>query len=529
MRRVLYIIVVVSVCVFCAATQSFAFYSNDPVSVNSQLQEPVPEIIVNGSSTTYVQYYVVQTFGSSAPNTFLFKITFTVPSSSSVIFRIDHKQFVCINSTAPAGVSYTVDEYDVASGQFIEGYSFTSSSESYLLLSGYTSAFKFRAGYFPIRSGNYDQDVFCFPITNISVSSSSQGSTSHQVWNTNSPSFVQWFTPSSDVVIRSKIPQPLSDLRHMYFADDTYLYQINLTYPVLYQSVGLNGSSVNGVQLTADTFFDQCYVELQKRDISHVNLNVVNRTEQSFKVYISKYDVMSGEFISQSQFTIQPLDSNGDPVIETIPIEVLNANTSGLWYTGFVNTDGLDAFDKLKISWSDTIDYSTDFESIILLLRSLESDILTVNSNLSSIKTVLDTFYSLVNNGISWLESVFYDNLNNKWTVTNNHILSIYNLLNESEETVPIEADTSGVAAMESAKNDLVVTNASGQVVDAGDAAAVGLSEAAQQIGEIAQPVSTINQLMQTIVFDKPKLLLPVIVALGLGLMVTILGKNKSD
>lgn len=162
-------------------------------------------------------------------------------------------------------------------------------------------------------------------------------------------------------------------------------------------------------------------------------------------------------------------------------------------------------------------------------MRSLESDILTVNSNLSSINTVLDTFYSLVNNGIAWLESVFYDNLNNKWTVTNNHILSIYNLLNESEETVPIEADTSGVAAMESAKNDLVVTNASGQVVDAGDAAAVGLSEAAEQIGEIAQPVSTINQLMQTIIFDKPKLLLPVIVALGLGLMVTILGKNKSD
>lgn len=93
-----------------------------------------------------------------------------------------------------------------------------------------------------------------FPITNISVTSSSQGSTSHQIWNTNSPSFVQWFTPSSDAIIRSKIPQPLSDLRHMYFADDTYLYQINLTYPVLYQSVGLNGSSVNGVQLTADTF-----------------------------------------------------------------------------------------------------------------------------------------------------------------------------------------------------------------------------------------------------------------------------------
>lgn len=152
-----------------------------------------------------------------------------------------------------------------------------------------------------------------------------------------------------------------------------------------------------------------------------------------------------------------------------------------------------------------------------------------ISSTSEDILEEIQSFYTLVSEFYTWFKGTFYDNLNSKWTFTNNYLVSIYNLLNETDETMEIEDDTSGVAAMESAKNDLVVTNAAGQTVDAGDAAAVGLSEAAVQIGEIAQPVGTINSLMQSIVFDKPKLLLPVIVALGLGLMVTILGKNKSD
>lgn len=341
-------------------------------------------------------------------------------------------------------------------------------------------------------------------------------------------------------VIRSLIPRPLGTSCTMYIADHSYLYSIFVGVP---QQFEFNGhiSTDDPNHFFGDNYnvFDVTF----SASGSSLNFVITNRATFSYNVIVTKYDVVDGSFVSSSVHAVTSATNTETPGVSRFSISLSDPSTYGIYQSGFFARSHSVSFPELRISWSDTIDYSLDFfvirqglVTIVEGINTTNSSLATANSTLSSIFSTsqqilsqLQSFYSLVSDHFTWFKTTFYDNLNQKWTFTNNYLVSIYNLLNETDETMTIEDDTSGVAAMESAKNALVVTNASGQAVDAGDAAAVGLSEAAQQIGEIAQPVGTINQLMQTIVFDKPKLLLPVIVALGLGLMVTILGKNKSD
>ena len=364
--------------------------------------------------------------------------------------------------------------------------------------------------------------------------------------------FVTWFDPDNPPyvppddpidptsVVRSLLPRPLGTTCTFYIADHLYLYSIFVGVPQQFEYNGII-SDIDPNHITGDNYnvFDLTF----KSSGSTLNFTITNRAEFSYNVIITKYDVVDGSFISSQPHSVVSATDSSTPGVLRFSVELSDPSSYGIYQSGFFARSHSVPYPELRISWSDTIDYSLDFfvirqglvtivqnqVSMISNFQTANSTLSTISSTSSSILSKLTAFYNLVDSNFTWLKTTFYDNLNNKWTITNNYLLSIYNLLNETDETMTIEDDTSGVAAMESAKNDLVVTNAAGQAVDAGDAAAAGLSEAAQQIGEIAQPVGTINQLMQTIVFDKPKLLLPVIVALGLGLMVTILGKNKSD
>lgn len=341
-------------------------------------------------------------------------------------------------------------------------------------------------------------------------------------------------------VIRSRIPRPFGNAVTMYIADHLYLYAIYVGVPQQFEQFGYNQTN-DPTKYQGDNYniYDVSFVSSG----SALQLTIKNRAQFSYNVIISQYDIVDGSYVTSVIRAITVASDPDTPSVNIMTISLSDPSTYGIYQSGFFARSQIVGFPELRISWSDTIDYSLDFfvirQGIVSIVEGIattnnslstaNSTLTTISSTSASILTQLQAFYTLADDNWYWFKNTFYIVMSNKWNITNQYLLAIHKLLIETDETMTIEDDTSGVASMESAKNDLVITNAGGQPVDAADAAAAGLSDAASQIGEIAQPVSTINTLMQTIVFDKPKLLLPVIVALGLGLMVTILGKNKSD
>lgn len=524
MKRIFYISLC-SLILFVSVSPlfSFGYYSSDPIIVDSPLQEPVPEINVVGSNTTYVQYYVRQYYESTVPETSLYKLTFTIPSSESVLFRLDNAYSVSVLSSAPTGIAYTVSKYDLATGAFQEVYNLTSSN--HFLLSGYNSSFQFRVGNFILPSLYSNNDGFGYPITNIQTTSASQGSNSYHNWDTNHSPFIKWYEAPADSVIRSRIPQPLSDLHHMYFADDLHLYQLNIDFPTFYQSVGLQANS-----LTASEFFDQCYVELKKRDATHVTITIKNRSEHSFNAYLSSYDVVTGEYIQTTKLPVSGVStSSGDEVVVDYSVALDDPIHKGIWYTGFLNTDGLLDFDKLRISWSDTIDYSSDLQSINSLLGYIESDLLNISTTVSDIESFLhqvkasiDSIYSLLDTNFLWFKNTYFNTIINKWDITKVQLDSIIELLQgNSETTYPVDSSVSdSVEDYVSQENELF-TNFD----QAGDQADAVFDEAISQFSANSNGFSFIRMILETFVFSIPSSYIIVFVSLTFGLVIMIIGR----
>lgn len=353
--------------------------------------------------------------------------------------------------------------------------------------------------------------------------------------------FVTWDyvdpgTPGDDptegqYIVRSRIPRPIGNGINYYLADHMNLYGIYVAYPPAYETQGKIDTVLN--EYEGDTV-NQFYCNLSGVS-GNALLTFTNKSDYPVNVYINKYDVITGAYVSNYSATVNA-GSVDQPSVHTHTLNLNSATTYGIYQSGFLSRDGITVFPVLRISWSDTIDYTSDILSIengvnqiVGSASSAVSILGGISSTTQSILSQIQAFYTLVADNWTWLKTTFYNTLNQKWDITNSYLLSIYNLLNETDETYLIDADTSQLNEMESAKNALVVTDQNGNNVDPAQAAAVGLSEAASQIGSLSTPVQTINGLMQSIVFDKPILLLPLIVGLGLGLMVTILGKNKSD
>lgn len=110
-----------------------------------------------------------------------------------------------------------------------------------------------------------------------------------------------------------------------------------------------------------------------------------------------------------------------------------------------------------------------------------------------------------------------------------NYLDLIYKVLSQDGEEVTINQDQSDFDEVQSAKDGLAVTDSSGQTVDAAAQASEAFSDANKGIEDLAAPISSINDNIMQNVFFEPILLVPIVVALALGLLITILGKNKSD
>ena len=123
-----------------------------------------------------------------------------------------------------------------------------------------------------------------------------------------------------------------------------------------------------------------------------------------------------------------------------------------------------------------------------------------------------------------------YEPMWEEWkTQQERYLQRIIALLEQTGEAETINADESQKNEMQSARDALAVTDENGSKVGAGEAAGQALSEAAEEFDKVGDGVEAVNGIMNNILFKQPIVLLPLIVALGLGIVVTVLGKNKSD
>lgn len=112
----------------------------------------------------------------------------------------------------------------------------------------------------------------------------------------------------------------------------------------------------------------------------------------------------------------------------------------------------------------------------------------------------------------------------------NQYLELIYQALTESEEEpATIADDMSAYDEMQSAKDALQVTDENGSEIDAAEQVEIAFSEAASGMADLSDGVQSVNGLISDLLLVHPYVIIPLIVALALGLVVTILGKNKSD
>lgn len=108
---------------------------------------------------------------------------------------------------------------------------------------------------------------------------------------------------------------------------------------------------------------------------------------------------------------------------------------------------------------------------------------------------------------------------------------NIYNVISatESAEDVTIDNNIEAASELTEVIDALQPTDENGSKINTADVVSERFSDAGAYIGDMRDGGTAINQLIDTFFFSSPFFYVPVIVALALGLLITILGKNKSD
>lgn len=108
--------------------------------------------------------------------------------------------------------------------------------------------------------------------------------------------------------------------------------------------------------------------------------------------------------------------------------------------------------------------------------------------------------------------------------------IAIYEAITgENIEYTTVAPNTESIEEAQEALDALKVTDQYGNEITPDVAASRSFGEAMQAMTELQRPIIQINSLMNELIFTHPVIFAPVLLALALGLLVTILGKNKSD
>lgn len=501
MKRISFVFVFIILFIMLSPILTIAADSPAPV-INSDIQRPVPSFYSDGIYDHYTAYYITYKSGRS-PEYEMYEVNFHINHGEDVIFALGTYNY-SFSSLSNSLTPDSINVYNAINGQILQSVSASlngPASGTNSTLRGYYY-FTANGGLIP-NNGQNCTDSFLIA-DNITV----QGNNT-KWFSTNE--FINWFYPHNNDVIRSTIPQPLSDLRHMYFADHLYLYQLNVDYPVLYNSVGINANN-----LTSSEFFDQFYISFEKNNSTSVIIKLINRTEYEFNVHMSMYDIVSGEFVSTTTYPILPIQPSGNPSQATIGITVNDPVEYGLWYTGLLNVDGLNFFDKLQISWSDTIDYSQDFVLIRNLLEQIYNKIDNIDSNLNGLYVLLSTNWD-------WFKTLYYNSILNKWTITNNQLDQIIDALVGTGEETTYPPDENASSEMDNyvSQEDQFFQDfdQAGQEIDN------VFNEAVSVFSDNSNGFAFIKMLMETFIFNIPSSYIIVFISLSFGLVVLFLGR----
>ena len=348
------------------------------------------------------------------------------------------------------------------------------------------------------------------------------------------------FTGSASTAHHYSIPEPVSDAHNLYIAVADRLFQFRLCSPVntvsfdreskytlsdahIIQSAdsvfGAFSVSVSGSSTTITTKFGNL-----SRNPVDIYV-IVYRTDGSNPYVYDHFVVPSSTYITNPDYNLQPGSydfsfSYGD-------------SDPGLWFSeGWVPAPSSSpaSYSLLQVTWSDTIDYKSDFTALNILLEQWSS---TDQDFQSVVKTLLTNISNSESSFFSWFRSSYYNAETGYWDSVllqfdraNTALYNIYQALGGGQEQTTIAGETElyqGVNDLHDSESQYLgsVDSNNEQIGQYGDLA---LREAN---GSLTNGFVFVKGIFDEVISYKPNMILMVFV-LVFGVIMLILGKRVS-
>lgn len=415
------------------------------------------------------------------------------------------------------------------------GYLLTTETK-YISNTSYINVIFFRSADIKISS-HLSTPAYCYPLGSSVLTDSSS---SYPLVDP----FVNWnYNPSPDPpsppvdpteVIRSRIPRPYGNASTMYIADHLYLYAIYMGVPHQFEEQGLIQTSLDPAKYAGDNYniYDVSFTSSG----SDLNMVITNRAQFSYNVIVSKYDVVDGSYVSSDIRAVTIATDAEHPSTNNLTISLSDPATYGIYQSGFFARSQIIAYPELRISWSDTIDYSLDFfvirqglVTIVDGINSTNSALSTANSTLSNISSIssqilssINTFYTLCSGYFDWFKTTYYNTILNRWDINKTQLDTIISLLQgNGETTYPENESVSDSVDNFVSQEDIYFSNFD----SAGNDIEGVFDEAISQFSDNSHGFGFIKMLLETFVFNLPSSYIIVFVSLTFGLIVMIIGR----
>lgn len=335
-------------------------------------------------------------------------------------------------------------------------------------------------------------------------------------------------------IIRSRIPRPFGNGTTYYIADHLYLYSIFMGVPQQFEEQGIINTSVDPSTYEGDNI--NIYEVYFTGSGSSLNFTVLNHAKYSYNCTVTKYDVVDGSFVDSSSHAMTVATDADHPSTNTFSISLSDPSAYGIYQSGFFARHTSISYPELRISWSDTIDYSLDFfvirsgittlvegmAQVIGGLGTANSTLSTISSTTSSILTAINNFYTLVSDNFTWLKTTYYNSILNRWDINKTQLDTIISLLEgNGQTTFPADETVSQDVDNYVSQEDEYFS----QFDEAGSNADVVFDEAISQFTANSNGFSFIRMLLETFVFNIPSSYIIVFVSLTFGLVIMIIGR----
>lgn len=434
-------------------------------TIQSPIVEPVPFVSEDSNGLHIIIYWV-----GFDNNTYLFtKFDAIFPVGTKIYFRGSTRQSMFLATNAPT--SGVRESYNLVTGQL-----YLESNAGMVNISVTVDGIEYTKF---LWCNNTENNGF-YPV-NDNIRIDVQGSEYYPV---------EWATEPTPLNYYSTLlAEPVADEYNRYFAlvGDTYRY----LYQVHFWASEMITLQLTNPDQTTETYFDirglfapvvrleNNVLSLSYECVDPDMLDLLNATTQAeiqgLKIQITKYDFYTGAYEDSFLFEYFQVAESG----YTFQYNLGNYNdydAIGVWGVYYDSFNGSYHYNKLACVWS----YNPSFE---------------------------------------------------QWQAdTLQYLQLIYNVLSQQPEEDPtINDDMSAVNDVESVIDSLQPTDQNGQRIDTAEKVQSELNRANAEIESLRTGASSLNSTMENFIFMDPLFYVPLLVALALGLVITILGKNKSD